>query len=58
MAKFPPDFCFRLTRSEAEEVRRSRSQVVILKRGHVMKFRPFAFTERGRGEIQRQQREP
>ena len=45
--KFPPDFMFRLTLAEAAEVRRSRSQVVILKRGHNIKYLPYAFTEHG-----------
>ena len=31
--KFPDDFMFRLTKSEAEDLRRSRSQSVTLKRG-------------------------
>jgi hypothetical protein len=31
--RFPEDFIFRLTQEEAEEIRRSRSQSVILKRG-------------------------
>jgi hypothetical protein len=33
--QFPSDFMFRLTSAEAEEVRRSRSQRVILKRGTI-----------------------
>ena len=45
--KFPPDFLLRLTPEEAEEVHRSRSQIVILKRGHNLKFLPYAFTEHG-----------
>lgn len=45
--KFPPDFLFELTLSEAEELRRLRSQIVILKRGQHLKHRPFAFTEHG-----------
>jgi len=47
LAKFPPDFCFHLTRDEVEQVHRSRSQLVILKRGQNVKFLPFAFTEHG-----------
>jgi hypothetical protein len=47
LEKFPPDFLLQLTREEAEEVRRSRSQIVILKRGHNIKFLPYAFTEHG-----------
>lgn len=45
--KFPPDFLFELTPAEAEQLRRSRSQFVILKRGENVKHRPFAFTEHG-----------
>lgn len=46
-AKFPPDFLLELTASEAEALRRSRSQIVTLKRGQNIKFAPFAFTEHG-----------
>jgi phage regulator Rha-like protein len=45
--KFPADFMFQLTRQEAERLRHSRSQVVILKRGHNIKYQPYAFTEHG-----------
>jgi hypothetical protein len=45
--RFPSDFAFRLTEAEAKEVRRSRSQSVILKRGENIKFAPLAFTEHG-----------
>jgi len=45
--KFPPDFLFELTPTEAEQLRRSRSQFVILKRGGNVKHAPFAFTEHG-----------
>lgn len=45
--KFPSDFLLELTSAEAEELRRSRSQIVILKRGGNVKFAPFAFTEHG-----------
>jgi len=45
--KFPPDFMLELTAAEAEALRRSRSQIVILNRGHNVKFSPFAFTEHG-----------
>lgn len=38
---------FRLTKEEAEEHRRSRSQFATLKRGQNIKYRPFAFTEHG-----------
>lgn len=44
--RFPPDFMFQLTIEEALSVR-SRSQFVTLKRGHNIKYRPFAFTEYG-----------
>lgn len=47
MEKFPDDFMFRLTRREAEEIARSRSQSVILKRGQNVKYLPYAFTEHG-----------
>ena len=33
LEKFPADFLFRLTPEEAETLQRSRSQIVILKRG-------------------------
>jgi hypothetical protein len=42
--RFPEDFMFQLTWGEAE---RSRSRIVILKRGTNIKYRPFAFTEQG-----------
>ena len=45
--KFPQDFLFQLTLEEAETARRSRSQFVTLKRGHNIKFLPYAFTEHG-----------
>jgi len=45
--KFPSDFMFQLTPEEAEQLRRSRSQSVILKRGHNIKYLPYAFTEHG-----------
>ena len=45
--RFPEDFAFRLTRTEAELVSRSRSQSVILKRGQHLKYLPLAFTEHG-----------
>ena len=45
--RFPPDFLVQLTRKELEEVRRSRSQNVTLKRGSNIKYLPFAFTEHG-----------
>jgi hypothetical protein len=45
--RFPPDFMFRLTDEEVEEWRRSRSQFATLKRGHNIKYLPFAFTGHG-----------
>lgn len=45
--KFPVDFMFQLSRQETEHVRRSRSPLVILKRGHNIKYLPYAFTEHG-----------
>lgn len=45
--RFPCDFMFQLTATEAGSARRSRSQTVTLKRGHNLKYRPYAFTEHG-----------
>jgi hypothetical protein len=51
--RFPEDFMFQLTMEEAKiwwtEVRGSglRSQIVTLKRGQHIKYRPYAFTEHG-----------
>ena len=57
--RFPADFMFQLTRQEVMRSRsqfvtlnnvekgRSRSQLVILKRGQNIKFAPYAFTEQG-----------
>jgi len=45
--RFPSDFLFQLTQEEAETALRSRSQIVILKRGMNIKYRPYAFTENG-----------
>ncbi len=44
--RFPPDFCFRLTKEQWEFL---RSQFVILDkgRGKYPKFLPYAFTEHG-----------
>ena len=47
LEKFPADFMFQLTLEEAEAVQRSRSQIVILKRGTNIKYLPYAFTEHG-----------
>jgi hypothetical protein len=46
-ARFPQDFAFRLTRVEAKELQRSRSQSVTLKRGQNIKYARLAFTEHG-----------
>jgi phage regulator Rha-like protein len=46
-SRFPKDFMFQLTAEEAEAIRLSRSQSVILKRGQNIKFLPYAFTEHG-----------
>ncbi len=45
--KFPQDFMFQLTRKEANELHRSTSQFVTLKRGANIKYLPYAFTEHG-----------
>jgi hypothetical protein len=55
--RFPDDFMFQLSRNEVERIsqivttspgaQRSRSQIVTLKRGHNIKYRPYAFTEQG-----------
>ena len=42
--RFPEDFMFQLTADEAEA---SRSQIATLKRGHNIKYLPYAFTEQG-----------
>jgi phage regulator Rha-like protein len=42
--RFPGDFMFQLA---IQEVRDSRSQIVTLKRGQNIKYRPYAFTEHG-----------
>ena len=57
--RFPNDFMFQLNLSETAALmnwspivtsfpkRRSRSQIVTLKRGQNLKYRPYAFTEQG-----------
>ncbi len=47
--RFPEDFCFQLSEEEYESLNSmvSRSQTVILKRGHNVKYLPYAFTEQG-----------
>lgn len=47
IARFPPDFMFRLTSREAQALVTSRSQNVTLKRGQNIKYLPYAFTEQG-----------
>ena len=47
LERFPFDFLFQLTREEVETAFRSRSQIVILKRGMNIKYLPYAFTENG-----------
>ncbi|MBI5408766.1 MAG: ORF6N domain-containing protein [Nitrospirae bacterium] len=42
--RFPSDFLFQLSQSETAEL--SRSQFVTLKRGHNIKYLPYAFTEK------------
>jgi hypothetical protein len=45
--KFPSDFMFQLTAKEVNGLEGSRSQIATLKRGHNLKYRPYAFTEHG-----------
>ena len=45
--RFPEDFMFELTKEEGQEILRSRSQSVTLKRGQNIKYAPYAFTEQG-----------
>ena len=45
--RFPEDFVFQLTKEEAEELQRSRSQIATLKKGQNIKYLPYAFTEHG-----------
>jgi hypothetical protein len=45
--RFPGDFMFELSAEEVDTIYVSRSQSVILKRGHNVKYMPFAFTEEG-----------
>ncbi len=55
IARFPQDFMIQLTLKEAaqlqanadEEAKSLRSQIVTLKRGQHVKYRPYAFTEQG-----------
>jgi hypothetical protein len=45
--RFPSDFMFQLSADEADAIQRSRSQIVTLKKGQNLKYRPYAFTEHG-----------
>jgi len=45
--RFPSDFMFQLTPEESDHLLRSRSQIVTLKRGENIKYRPYVFTEQG-----------
>jgi len=55
--RFPDDFMVQLSKNEVERIsqivttspgaQRSRSQIVTLKRGHNIKYRPYAFIEQG-----------
>jgi hypothetical protein len=45
--RFPEDFMFRLTQEEVKALQASRSRMVTLKRGHNIKYLPYAFTEYG-----------
>ncbi len=45
--RFPEEFMFVLSKEEAEELIRSRSQFATLKRGHNIKYLPRVFTEHG-----------
>ncbi len=45
--RFPSDFMFRLTSTEARAASALRSQNVTLKRGQHSKYAPYAFTEHG-----------
>ncbi|MGH7950581.1 MAG: ORF6N domain-containing protein [Limisphaerales bacterium] len=46
-SRFPSDFCFQLSKAEADELNSLRSQIVTLKRGEHRKYLPYAFTEHG-----------
>jgi hypothetical protein len=45
--RFPLDFMFRLTASEAQTVMALRSQIATLERGQHLKYLPHVFTEQG-----------
>jgi hypothetical protein len=45
--RFPDDFMFRLSSEEGKSILALRSQIATLKRGHHLKYAPYAFTEHG-----------
>jgi hypothetical protein len=45
--RFPEDFMFRLSSEEGKSILALRSQIATLKRGHHLKYAPYAFTEHG-----------
>jgi hypothetical protein len=45
--RFPEDFMFRLSSEEGKSFLALRSQIATLKRGHHLKYAPYAFTEHG-----------
>ena len=45
--RFPKDFMFQLNQKETKALLASRSQIVTLKRGQNIKYRPYAFSEHG-----------
>ena len=47
LVRFPTDFMFQLTVDESDALEASRSQIATLKKGHNIKYRPYAFTEHG-----------
>ena len=47
LERFPSDFMFQLSVVERDEMENSRSQIATLKKGHNLKYRPYAFTEHG-----------
>ncbi len=47
LERFPSDFMFQLTVDEIDTSQSLRSQIVILKQGQHLKYRPYAFTEHG-----------
>jgi len=45
--RFPSDFMFQLTVEELDALKSLRSQIVTLKQGQHLKYRPYAFAEHG-----------